>query len=95
MANKAKKQVISKEKNKDSDDVKVIGENGNGTYKIHLRNAEDIRRLLSSTINELRRKQISIDRAKAIGYLSNIMLAVFEQGDLADRLKALEERSNY
>jgi hypothetical protein len=60
-------------------------------YKIHLKGAEDVRRLLSATINELRRNEIDPGRAGKIIYASSVLLTVFQQSTLEVRLKAIEE----
>ena len=61
------------------------------SYKIHLKTAEDIRRLLSATINELRKNEIEPGRAGKIIYASSVLLTVFQQTSLEERLKAIEE----
>ncbi len=59
-------------------------------YKINLRSFEDVRRLLSSTINELRRGEISESKAKAVGYLTNCIMTSLENIVLEDELRKLE-----
>lgn len=46
--------------------------------KIHVTTLEDCRRVLSSTINQLRRKEISIAEAKTTAYLCTVMVQVFD-----------------
>ncbi len=46
--------------------------------KIHVTTLEDCRRVLSSTINQLRRKEISVTEAKTTAYLCTVMVQVFE-----------------
>ncbi|MBA4390416.1 MAG: hypothetical protein C0399_05715 [Syntrophus sp. (in: bacteria)] len=60
-------------------------------YKIYLKSAEDVRRLLSTLVNEVRRNDVDIQKARTIGYLAGILLDVFTMGSLEDRLKQLEE----
>lgn len=60
-------------------------------YRIHLRTTEDIRRLLSGVVNQLRRGEIDCVRAGKIIYASQVLLRVFEQGELEARLERLEE----
>jgi len=59
--------------------------------KIRLENPQAVQRLLARTINLLNDGSISENRAKAIGYLSNILLQSFETVDFENRLKKLEE----
>ena len=56
-----------------------------------MKDANDIRRLLSVTINGLRRYEMEPPRAKAIIYGCSVLLHVIEQGMLEERLKAIEE----
>lgn len=61
-------------------------------YKIHLKNAEDVRRLLSSTINELRQGTIDTGRAGKIIYAASVLLSVFETVNIEGRLGRIEEK---
>ena len=64
-------------------------------YRIWLKRPEDVRRLLSSIINELRRGEIDPSIASKIGYLANILLntiSVIDQQELIDRVKMLESK---
>ena len=47
--------------------------------KIHLKSAESLRRLMSSTINRLRRKEISQAEARTTGYLVDITLKILDE----------------
>jgi hypothetical protein len=73
----------------DSDDFPA------STGNISIKTAMDIRRLLVSVINQLRQKQIGVQRARAIIYASHELLAVFAQVDLEERIRKLEELSGY
>lgn len=55
-----------------------------------------IRQLLQEQVNILRRDDSieSIDKARAIGYLSNIMLTSIKEGDFDDRLAEIEKQMN-
>jgi hypothetical protein len=46
--------------------------------KIHVTTIEDCHRVLSRTINQLRRKEISIAEAKTTAYLCTVMVQVFD-----------------
>lgn len=63
-------------------------------YNIHLRTAEDVRRLLSTTINQVRKGEINVPAARTIIYGAQVLLTVFEQCDISDRLTKLEEAVN-
>jgi hypothetical protein len=62
-------------------------------YKIPLRDAEDVKRLLSVTINELRRHEVDPLVAGKIFYGCTVLLSVFEQVDLANQIKELERQA--
>ena len=57
---------------------------------IRLENPQAVQRLLARTINLLNDSMISENRAKAIGYLSNILLNSFETVNLEKRIEELE-----
>jgi len=59
--------------------------------EFELKVAEDVVRLLSITINQVRRGEIDPRVANAVGYLSGIILKAKEQGDIEKRLKQIEE----
>lgn len=56
--------------------------------------ADSIVSLLSDTINQVRRGDIDPRVANAVGYLANILMKAREQGELEDRIKALEAATN-
>jgi hypothetical protein len=62
---------------------------------IQIEKTSDIVRLLNDTINQVRTGRIEAKIANAVGYLSGICLKALEQGDLEDRLEALENRILY
>lgn len=54
-----------------------------------------VRQVLSEQINRLRNDKVTsddIDKARAIGYLSNVALTAIRDGELEQRIKALEEK---
>ncbi len=57
---------------------------------LKLTSVNDIRRLLSKTINELRNDEISYQTANTIGSLSNILLKTIQATSLEDRITNLE-----
>jgi hypothetical protein len=63
-------------------------------YKIFLRDANDLKRLMSVSLNELRRNEITPLVAGKIFYGCVVMLQVFEQVDLAAQLKELQRIAN-
>lgn len=64
-------------------------------YRYVLRDSEGCRKLLSAVINELRENKISCTKGKAIGYLVNILLKIFEADNFEERLTELERRFHY
>ena len=59
---------------------------------IQIKNTTDIITLLNETINQVRTGAIEVKIANAVGYLSGICLKALEQGDIEERLTALEEK---
>ncbi|WP_436664019.1 hypothetical protein ACOALA_20300 [Alicyclobacillus acidoterrestris] len=59
---------------------------------IYAQNTSDVKRLINSTINELRNGEIDSKTANAIGYLSNILLKVFESESVMSRLEEMDEQ---
>lgn len=57
---------------------------------IRLENPQAVQRLLARTINLLNDNMINENRAKAIGYLANILLNSFETVNLEKRIEELE-----
>lgn len=57
-----------------------------------LRNLDDIRRLLASTINDFRSRRMSADEARCTAYVANILISAIKDSDIETRLKKLEER---
>lgn len=63
--------------------------------RVWLKRPTDVRRLLSSTINEVRRGEIEPAVAGKIGYLANILLSALStirDEELEERVQALEEK---
>lgn len=56
-----------------------------------IKKADDVVRLLSVTINQVRKGEIDPRVANAVGYLSGIILRAREQGDIDQRLKQVEQ----
>ena len=52
--------------------------------------SQDVIRLLSGTINQVRKGQLDPRVANAVGYLANVLLKAVDQGRVEDRLAALE-----
>ncbi|HUI05547.1 MAG TPA: hypothetical protein VL486_00925 [Verrucomicrobiae bacterium] len=51
---------------------------------------EDVVKLLSETINQVRKGQIDPRVANAIGYLANVLIKASEQGELEKRISEVE-----
>jgi hypothetical protein len=64
-------------------------------YRISLRTVDDVKRLLSVTLNEIRRGDIDVQIGRALIYGSQVLLNVFEQSDLEQRIRKLEELTAY
>ncbi|HAR96577.1 MAG TPA: hypothetical protein DCR97_11545 [Deltaproteobacteria bacterium] len=61
------------------------------SYNIKLSSMEDVRRLLSTVINGLRKGTLEPDRSRAIVYASNTLLTVLGHTALEARLERIEE----
>jgi len=61
------------------------------TVEFEIKKANDVVRLLSVTINQVRKGEIDPRVANAVGYLSGIILKAREQGDIDQRLKQIEQ----
>ena len=59
--------------------------------KIRLENPRAVQRLLARTINLLNDDQIDESKARAVGYLSNILLKSMEIVELEQRIAELEQ----
>ena len=57
---------------------------------IKIESCQDVVRLISETINQVRKGDIDPRIANAIGYLSNVLIKAAEMGDLEDRIEDLE-----
>lgn len=64
------------------------------TPDLSVASSRDVVDLLSDTINQVRRGAIDPRVGNAVGYLANILLKAFEQGDIEDRVRALEAATN-
>lgn len=59
---------------------------------IQIKNTSDVVKLLNKTINQVRTGEIEVKIANSVGYLSGICLKAIEQGDIEERLDALEDK---
>jgi len=66
-------------------------------YSIHLKDPEDLRRLLCEVVNELRKSSDGnlCARASRIIQSAQVLLNIFQQSDFERRLRALEEKEIY
>jgi len=60
-----------------------------------IRTPHDVRRVLARIMNEVYREEITPDVAAKIGYLAGMWLKAYEQADLLDRVKKLEETISF
>ena len=65
-------------------------DNSSKPRNLYLRSPQDVRRLLSATINEVRRQEIAEGKARVIGYLATVILKSLELGQMEERLQAVE-----
>ena len=61
-----------------------------GAADVKVESCQDVVRLISETINQVRRGQLDPRVANAIGYLANVLIKAVEQGDMEKRLEDLE-----
>ena len=61
---------------------------------INLKSLDDVIKLIESTVNEVRAGQLDRTIGNTLGYLSSILLRAFEQGQLLERIEALEKVVN-
>lgn len=66
-------------------------------YSIHLKTAEDLRRLLCEVVNELRKSEEGnlCARSSRIITAAQVLLNIFQQNELEQRVRNLEERIGY
>lgn len=57
---------------------------------VKVEDCQDIVRLISETINQVRKGQIDPRVANAVGYLANVLIRAVEQGETERRLNELE-----
>jgi hypothetical protein len=57
---------------------------------IRVEDCQDVVRLISETINQVRKGQIDPRVANAVGYLANVLIRAVEQGEMERRLAELE-----
>ncbi len=57
---------------------------------IKVESCQDVVRLISETINQVRKGDLDPRVANAIGYLANVLIKAAEQGDLEKRIADLE-----
>jgi hypothetical protein len=61
-----------------------------GTPDLPLRTAADVIALLGLTINQVRRGELDVRVANALGFLCTVLLKAVQGGDLAARIEMLE-----
>ena len=57
---------------------------------IQVESCQDVARLISTTINQVRKGELDPRIANAVGYLANVLIRAVEQGDMEERIKSLE-----
>ena len=61
-----------------------------GAPDVKVESCQDVVRLISDTINQVRRGELDPRVANAIGYLANVLIKAADQGDHEQRIKDLE-----
>jgi hypothetical protein len=62
-----------------------------GAPDVKVESCQDVVRLISETINQVRRGELDPRVANAIGYLANVLIKAAEQGDMEKRIEDLED----
>ena len=57
---------------------------------IQVESCQDVARLISTTINQVRKGELDPRIANAVGYLANVFIKAVEQGDIERRIEELE-----
>jgi hypothetical protein len=57
---------------------------------VKVADCRDVVRLISETINQVRKGQLDPRVANAVGYLANVLIKAVDQGELEGRLAELE-----
>ena len=57
-----------------------------------LKTLADSRRLVSWTINQVISDEMDLKKAGKLGYLANILKSIIQDGELEERIKALEAK---
>lgn len=60
------------------------------TPDVKVEDSQDVVRLISETINQVRKGQIDPRVANAVGYLANVLIRAVDQGEMEKRLDELE-----
>jgi len=63
-------------------------------YTSHIKKPEDLRRLLSVTMSQLRRDEIDVTKARAIFYGAGVFLSILDSCEFEARIAKLEEVVN-
>ncbi len=61
---------------------------------IRLKKIEDVRRFTARITNQLFRDEITTEKARGLGYLSNILTGIIKDSDIEDRITKLEKEMN-
>ena len=60
--------------------------------QVQINSLSDVVDLVTSEINAVRGLEVSISRGRAIGYLAGVLVQVYTQSELEQRIAALEEK---
>jgi hypothetical protein len=59
---------------------------------IRLNSLQDVRRFLARIANELYKKKIETDAARALGYIGSIIISAIKDSDLEERIEKIEKQ---
>jgi hypothetical protein len=63
------------------------------TPNLPLASVADVVTMLGATINQVRRGELDVRVANAVGYLGGVLLKGLQEGELEQRIAALEEQA--
>ena len=89
---KADERKLARSKGGKARHGRVLGETGAGD-PLEIHSLEDVSRLIVEEINMARALEKSISRARVVGYLAGILVTVYTQSELEQRIAALEAQA--
>lgn len=59
--------------------------------RLNLKNLSDARRLIARIIKQVQNNEISVEKAKALGYLVNVFNGTYEKSELENRINEIKD----